>query len=66
MLSKVDIKFVLSISVESSGNNDDDWDWVLLLTEESFWLILRNENRVMILLMTELDEPLSGADSAFK
>ena len=35
-------------------------------TEESFWSILRDENRVVIRLMTELDETFSGVDEAFK
>ena len=35
-------------------------------TEESFWSIFRIESGVVILLMTELDEPFCGVDGAFK
>ena len=34
--------------------------------EESFWSIFRNENRVVIPLITELDEPFIGVDGDFK
>ena len=31
LLSKVDIKFVTSIPTDLSGNDFDDWSWVLFL-----------------------------------
>ena len=65
-LSKVDIKFLPSKSIELSGNVFDDWNWVLFLTEESFWLILHNENGMVIPQRTELDEPFSGVEGSFK
>ena len=66
LLSNFDIKFVPSISIELSGNDFDDLNWVIFSTEESFWSILRNENGVVILLMTGPDEPFSGVDEASK
>ena len=65
-LSKVDIKFVPSTSIELSGKFFDDWILVLFLTELSYWSILRNENGVVIPLMTELGEPFSGVGGDFK
>ena len=38
----------------------------MFLTEESFWSILRNENGLVIFLMTELDKPFSGLDGYFE
>ena len=35
-------------------------------TEESFWSISRNENGVVVPLMDELDEPISGVHGFFK
>ena len=44
----------------------DDWNWVIIFNEESFWSILRNEHVVVIQLITELDELFRGVDGALK
>ena len=62
LLSKVYIKLVPSKLIELSGIFFDDWNWVLLLTEWSFFSILSNENGVVIPLITELDEPCPRPD----
>ena len=51
LLSKFDIKFV---PIFLSGKYFDDWNLVLLLTEEWFLSIIHNENGVVIPLMTEI------------
>ena len=48
------------------GKYFDYWYLVLILTEGSCWLVLLNENGVVIPLITEFDEPFSGVDGAFK
>ena len=49
-----------------SGNDYDNWDLVLFLTEGSFWYILINEDRVVIPMMTEIDESFRGFYGAYK
>ena len=66
LFSKVYINLVPSKSILLSGNDFYAWNWVLFLTEESFWSILRNENGVLIPLVTELDEPFCVVDGVFK
>ena len=58
---KIGIKFVPSKLIELSSNVFDYWNWVLFLNVESFC-----SNQVVIPLMTEVNEPFSGVDGAFK